>query len=143
MFEDLKQRADLKAQQNKAESDRKKEVAWLFRRQVEEVYPEIETLGFVKTTLYTISDKSPTFTLRIQTRRGYSDSSFTHNLELNTLHQTIRYGSGAHSYNGKEMPYDINWNDSKLIAAMKDAIRALVAGALNSKSVIEAKGWNK
>ena len=69
---------------------------------------------------------------------GYSESRFIHNLELASIKDCIHYGCGANSASDKEMQFDYNWNDSKLIATMKNALRALVSGALETKEIIKA-----
>ncbi|MNB91970.1 hypothetical protein D3C81_587380 [compost metagenome] len=140
MFNDLKVRAQLKAKEVSRRDSRVDEVKWLFKKVVEEAFPEIESLGFVNVEFFKY-DSNPKFTLRICSRRGYSQSSFTHNIELGSIKNVIYYGCGANSARGKEMEFDYNWNDSKLVATMKSVLRATVGEALNSMEFIKAKGW--
>jgi len=140
MFNDLQDRAKLKAASAGVEDARKLEVKWLLNKTVEEILPEIEALGFVNVS-FRKYDTLPNFTLIIQARRGYSERDFSFNMELGSLDTTINYGYGANSSKGKKIDFDYSWNNSKLVGIMRDALRALVADALNSLEFNKVKGW--
>lgn len=132
MFSDLVERAKLKREVIEVEKNRKKEVQWMFKDFVKEIVPEIESLGFVKVTFSELKTR-PSFYLRIQVKKGYDSDRHTFNLELASLESAINYGYGANSACGKQIYFDYNWNNSKLIATMKNALRALVSDALERK----------
>lgn len=137
MFQDLVERAKRHGENIKTKSDRKKEVKLLLRDVVKEAIPELEQLGFYKVHYHELCDS---FTLRLQVRRSYSESSFTHNMELNSIKSCINYGSGANSAKGKEFAFNYDMNDSQLVGIMKHALRALVAGALHSLEEGKVRG---
>lgn len=140
MFQDLVQRAKNHGHDVKLERERKDEVRNLIRETVESFIPEIKELGFVDVKYY---NSTPTyFSLRIQPRRGYSEDRFTHNMELGSITNTINYGSGANSAQGKQMEFSYDMNNSQIVGITKNALRALVSGALQSMEHIKAQGWN-
>lgn len=140
MFQDLVERANLKGEEVKLKKARREEVEYLFRDTVAAVVPEIEKLGFHKVTFSSYKTIS-SFSLRIQPNSSYSDSRFTYNLQLGSTQQCILYGHGANSASGNsKMWYEYEWSNSKLVITMNNAIRALVAEALRSKAINEARG---
>lgn len=138
MFQDLIQRAQLVGQDTKLKNERKKEVKLLFLKVVEEASKEINELGF-KNVKFQVLSSIPSFSLQIQTKQGYDYYKYTHNLELSPSN-TINYGYGATSASGKQMHFDYNWNNSKLVATMKNALRALVMEALKDLEISKANG---
>ena len=138
MFEDLVQRAKNHGDNARVEHERREEVKLLIREYIESIVPEIEALGFENVKFIKLHTS---FSLRIQPRRGYSESRFTHNMEISSTKSQINYGSGANSATGKAMEFDYNWNDSQIIAVTKNAVRALVGSALETREYVKAKGW--
>lgn len=140
MFQDLVLRSQQAGQTVKLQNERRKEVRLLFLQTIEDVIEEIESLGFVKVDFSTVLSIQ-SFSLRLQCRQGYSYQDYTYNLELSSTGTNINYGYGANSAKGKQMHFDYNWNNSKLVATMKNALRALLSDALKSLEVGKANGW--